>query len=79
MSYQKCPLCEGYGKIPNTSEYYQSSSAWSPTITCPVCKGELIIDECNGLPPSLNYTNVCNNNVNNEITLETEYLLNQKQ
>lgn len=77
MSYQKCPLCEGYGKVPKTSDYYQSSSAWSPIITCPVCKGELIIDETTGLPPSLNYINVCNGNLNEELSSETEYLLNK--
>jgi len=75
MAYQKCPLCEGYGKIPNTSDYYQSSSAWSPNITCPVCKGELIIDEKTGLPPSLNTYHVSNDNLNNEISLEVEQLL----
>lgn len=64
MSYQKCPLCEGFGKVPNPSDYYQSSSAWSPTITCPVCKGEMIIDETTGFPPSLNYINVCEDDLN---------------
>lgn len=78
MAYQKCPLCEGYGKISNPSDYYHSSSAWSPTITCPVCNGELIIDETTGLPPSLNYTITCKDDVNNEISLETEYLLNRE-
>lgn len=78
MSYQKCPLCEGFGKVPNPSDYYQSSSAWSPTITCPVCKGEMIIDETTGFPPSLNYINFCEDDLNHELSSETEYLLGGK-
>jgi hypothetical protein len=75
MSYQKCPLCEGFGKIPNTEDYMHSSSAWSPNITCPVCKGELIIDTKTGLPPSLNTYHTSNDDLNKEISIETKQLL----
>ena len=40
MSWQKCPICDGYG-------------TYSISI-CPTCKGERIISELTGLPPTQN-------------------------
>lgn len=48
--YQKCPICDGSGKIPNCWNGY--SSAHSEYKTCPTCLGERIISKTNGLPPS---------------------------
>lgn len=45
MSYQVCPLCKGSGYDPT------NTNALS---TCPVCKGTRIINELNGLPPTVN-------------------------
>jgi RecJ-like exonuclease len=44
MSYQKCPICNGSGKVINT----ESTNMYD---MCPVCKGARIIDEITGLPP----------------------------
>lgn len=44
--WQKCPICNGEGKISNTGT---SSSTFQ---TCPTCTGHRIISEVNGLPPA---------------------------
>ena len=46
--WQKCPICNGTGIIPNE---FNNSSAWSPFITCTVCNGFRIISKITGLPP----------------------------
>lgn len=40
MSWQKCPICDGYGT--------------NSISICPTCKGERIISELTGLPPTQN-------------------------
>lgn len=45
--WQKCPICNGTGRIPNTN---YSSSVDSQ---CDVCHGKKIISQSNGLPPSV--------------------------
>jgi DnaJ-class molecular chaperone len=51
MAYQKCPVCNGTGKIENTFVGYTTSS--TPTHeTCHVCNGAGIISEFTGLPPT---------------------------
>lgn len=40
MSYQKCPVCEGTGEIPNIVG-----------VRCMTCGGSGIIHEVTGLPP----------------------------
>lgn len=44
MSWQKCPVCDGGGQMPNA----YTSAAF---IVCPTCKGHRIIHEVTGLPP----------------------------
>lgn len=48
MSYQKCPLCNG------TGQYNQFNTGIISGV-CPVCKGQRIISELNGLPPRPNF------------------------
>jgi hypothetical protein len=47
--WQKCPICNGEGTVPN---YGTVSSLFS---VCPTCNGTRIISEINGLPPSFTY------------------------
>jgi hypothetical protein len=47
--WQKCPICNGSGTIPNE---FNNSGAWSPFVTCTTCNGEKIISSLHGLPPS---------------------------
>jgi len=44
--WQKCPICNGEGKVQN---YGTVSSLFS---MCPTCNGARIISEINGLPPN---------------------------
>lgn len=44
--WQKCPICNGEGKISNTGT---SSSTFQ---TCPTCQGNRIISKVSGLPPA---------------------------
>ena len=44
MGFQKCPVCNGTGKLINTL----SSSTYK---ICDTCNGEKIISELTGLPP----------------------------
>lgn len=44
MSYQQCPTCYGTGL-----SYTGTGS--KPFVSCPVCKGQKIIDSVSGLPP----------------------------
>lgn len=53
MSWQKCPICNGSGKIYNTL----SSSSYD---TCSTCNGKKIISELTGLPPSSNTPSTSN-------------------
>jgi len=48
--WQKCPICNGEGTVPN---YGVVTSLFS---VCPTCNGTRIISEINGLPPA--YTQV---------------------
>jgi hypothetical protein len=48
MSWQKCPICNGTGDDPFVLELPRS------TWPCPTCKGERIISELTGLPPTQN-------------------------
>lgn len=48
MSYQKCPLCNG------TGQYNQFNTGIISGV-CPVCNGQRIISELNGLPPRPNF------------------------
>jgi hypothetical protein len=42
--YQKCPICNGTG--------IDMTSPWTSTdATCPVCRGQRIIDRQTGRPP----------------------------
>jgi hypothetical protein len=54
MNYQKCPICEGHGKVPQ-GFYGSLSPFYTGTAinleTCKTCKGAGIIDEF-GLAPS---------------------------
>lgn len=43
--WQKCPICNGEGTVPN---YGVVTSLFS---VCPTCNGTRIISEINGLPP----------------------------
>lgn len=54
--WQKCPICNGTGKIEvyNLSPNLTSVSTLNHTI-CPVCNGQRIISELNGLPPRPNF------------------------
>jgi DnaJ-class molecular chaperone len=53
MSFQKCPVCDGSGKV---------HKAMGVSIVCHVCNGHGIIDEVTGKPPesssSVNKSNV---------------------
>jgi len=44
--WQKCPICNGEGKVPN---YGSITSQFS---VCPTCNGTRIVSEINGLPPA---------------------------
>jgi len=46
MAYQKCPICEGSGMIP---EPYAVTTSFH--VKCPTCKGARIISSMTGLPP----------------------------
>lgn len=50
MTWEKCPICNGEGKIPNTC----TSSLFSE---CPTCRGKRIINSLNGFPPCDNAVN----------------------
>lgn len=48
--FQTCPKCMGVGKVqPNVPSGTTLSLS---LVTCPVCKGEMIISQETGLPPS---------------------------
>ncbi len=47
--WQKCPICNGEGKV--TSSSYTTSSFFICS-TCPTCNGSRIISELTGLPPN---------------------------
>jgi DnaJ-class molecular chaperone len=47
--WQKCPICNGEGKLLN---YGVATSLFS---VCPTCNGTRIISEINGLPPSFTH------------------------
>lgn len=51
--WQKCPICNGEGSITKLIPYDGRSTVVSSPISsvCPVCKGQRIISELNGLPP----------------------------
>jgi len=46
MTYQKCPICDGSGMIP---EPYTATTSFH--VKCPACKGARIISSMTGLPP----------------------------
>jgi hypothetical protein len=46
MTYQKCPICDGSGMIP---EPYTVITSFH--VKCPTCKGARIISSMTGLPP----------------------------
>jgi excinuclease UvrABC ATPase subunit len=46
MTYQKCPICDGSGMIP---EPYAVTTSFH--VKCPTCKGARIISSMTGLPP----------------------------
>jgi hypothetical protein len=48
MTYQKCPICDGSGMIP---EPYTATTVFNPKVKCPTCKGARIISSMTGLPP----------------------------
>ena len=48
MTYQKCPICEGIGCIP---EPYTATTVFNSNVKCPTCKGARIISSMTGLPP----------------------------
>lgn len=63
MAYQKCPVCDGSGKIINN----ESTAMYD---ICPVCKGACIIDEQFGTPPKTFTTTelkIDNDNINKYI------------
>jgi DnaJ-class molecular chaperone len=47
--WQKCPVCNGSGKIPFYPEYFVVPQGYT---TCNVCKGYGIISKETGLPPT---------------------------
>jgi hypothetical protein len=49
MSFQKCPVCYGTGVSPLPGTY-------SNIPVCPVCRGQRIISEVTGNPPTQNST-----------------------
>jgi len=51
--YQLCPKCGGSGKIPPEPNYESTAVNTLPRV-CPLCRGEFVIDETTGLPPSCN-------------------------
>lgn len=48
--WQKCPICNGTGKLPS-NDLSNTSNFYSVPLTCDVCFGKKIISEINGLPP----------------------------
>ena len=46
MTYQKCPICDGSGMIP---EPYAVTTSFH--VKCPTCMGARIISSMTGLPP----------------------------
>jgi len=48
MTYQKCPICDGSGYVP---EPYTATTAFNSNVKCPACKGARIISSMTGLPP----------------------------
>lgn len=52
--FQRCPVCEGRGKVPwnpeNPMEAYHEALKRGPW-ECPTCKGQRIISVLNGKPP----------------------------
>ena len=47
--WQKCPICNGTGRVFDDNS---SPSVFSPTKTCNTCSGKGIISQITGLPPS---------------------------
>lgn len=62
MSYQKCPICNGTGKI-NT--YGLSTLTME---ICDTCNGTKIIDDITGLPPSRNFVKSSTNTTDFKMT-----------
>lgn len=56
MSYQKCPICGGIGTM--YVPPLEGTSANGYNSPCPVCLGELIINEESGLPPSMHQSKI---------------------
>lgn len=55
MSFQKCPKCNGHGQVTNSvfDINRPETMAGQPLhIPCPLCLGEFVIHEEQGVPPS---------------------------
>jgi len=48
MTYQKCPICDGIGYVP---EPYATTT--NCHVKCPTCKGARIISSMTGMPPEM--------------------------
>ena len=72
MGFQKCPVCNGTGRLTNTL----SSSTFK---TCDTCKGRKMINEWTGLPPKTNDSATdINEGINGNCETQQEYFGKQK-
>jgi DnaJ-class molecular chaperone len=68
MAWQKCPICNGEGKLPN---YGIVTSLFS---VCPTCNGHRIIHEISGLPPAYEMKTTSNSTIADDIMLSQKQL-----
>ena len=74
--WQRCPICNGEGSITKLIPYDGRSIVVPSPISgvCPVCKGQRIISELNGLPPRPNFGQELINNDDFNSKIQEEML-----
>jgi hypothetical protein len=73
MTYQKCPICDGSGMVP---EPYAVTTSFH--VKCPTCKGARIISSMTGLPPEMVVKEVEEREKDEQFKKELQLIINQQ-
>jgi phage FluMu protein Com len=73
MTYQKCPICDGIGMVP---EPYAVTTSFH--VKCPTCKGARIISSMTGLPPEMVVKEVEEREKDEQFKKELQLIINQQ-